>query len=68
MEHIREKMGKVMMERWGVPLLGVVPDLPYLGTSSLRDIEKAYRARARSAHPDKVGATKPQTFFVVLVR
>ena len=36
--------------------------------SSLREIEKAYRARARSAHPDKVGATKPQTFFVLLVR
>ena len=23
---VREKMGKVMMERWGVPLLGVVPE------------------------------------------
>ena len=33
---VREKMGKVMMERWGIPLLGVVPDLPYLGSSSLR--------------------------------
>ena len=32
------------MERWGVPLLGVVPDLPYLGTSSLRDIEMALDA------------------------
>ena len=38
---VREKMGKVMMERWGVPLLGVVSDLPYLGYSSLRDIEHA---------------------------
>jgi hypothetical protein len=43
-EHIREKMGKVMMERWGVPLLGVVPDLPYLGTTTLRDIEMALDA------------------------
>jgi dethiobiotin synthetase len=38
---VRQKMGKVMMERWGIPLLGVVPDLPYLGSSSLRDIEQA---------------------------
>ena len=40
-EQVRQKMGKVMMERWGIPLLGVVPDLPYLGSSSLRDIEQA---------------------------
>ena len=38
---IEDYFGRLLRERWGVPLLGVVPDLPYLGYSSLRDIEHA---------------------------
>jgi len=38
---VRDKMSKVLRERWGVPLLGVVPELPYLGQPTLGDLELA---------------------------
>jgi len=38
---VRDKMSKVLRERWGVPLLGVVPELPYLGQPTLHDLEQA---------------------------
>lgn len=54
---VREKMGKLLRQRWGVPLLGVVPDLPFLGEASLRELEKhlggelvAGGERARDLH------------------
>ena len=37
---VREYIGKAMRERWGVPLLGVVPDLPFLSKATLGDLEK----------------------------
>jgi len=42
---IREKMGKVLMERWGVPLLGAVTDLPVLGRASLHELQKVLGAK-----------------------
>jgi hypothetical protein len=39
-EMVRDYVGRLLQERWGVPLLGVVPDLPFLGKASLRDVEK----------------------------
>ena len=30
-EQVRDYVGRAIQERWGVPLLGVVPDLPFLG-------------------------------------
>lgn len=35
---IRDYFGRAIKERWGVPLLGVVPDLPFLAKASLGDI------------------------------
>lgn len=37
---VRDYVGRVVRERWGVPLLGVVPDLPFLGKATLGDLEK----------------------------
>jgi len=39
-EMIRDYFGRAIRDRWGVPLLGVVPDLPFLGKSTLSDLEK----------------------------
>jgi len=53
---VREKMTKLLRERWGVPLLGVVPDLPFLGEASLQSLESALSAeliageKCRSLH------------------
>ena len=37
---VRDYFGRAAMARWGVPLLGVVPDLPFLGKATLSDLEK----------------------------
>lgn len=65
-EMVREKMGKLLRQRWGVPLLGVVPDLPFLGEASLGELEKALGGellaggeRARALH-----FTKDDAFLV----
>jgi len=38
-EMIRDYFGRAVASRWGVPLLGVVPDLPFLGKATLGDLE-----------------------------
>lgn len=38
-DEIRDKMGRLLRDRWGVPLLGVVPDKAYLGMPTLGDLE-----------------------------
>lgn len=43
-EMIRDYFGRVCTKRWGVPLLGVVPDLPFLGKASLGDLERLLKA------------------------
>jgi len=47
---VREKMAKLLKERWGVPLLGVVPDLPFLGRFNLRDLEGLLDAKLLAGH------------------
>jgi len=44
LEKVREKMGKLLADRWGVPLLGVVPDLPFLGRATLEGLEQSLDA------------------------
>jgi hypothetical protein len=40
---IRDYFGRAV-KRWGIPLLGVIPDEPYLGKPTLRDFEKLLKA------------------------
>ena len=37
-----------LLQRWGIPLLGVVPDEPYLGRPSLMDLEKIFKTEVKS--------------------
>mmetsp|Transcript_4118 Transcript_4118/g.6194 ORF Transcript_4118/g.6194 Transcript_4118/m.6194 type:complete len:1216 (+) Transcript_4118:359-4006(+) len=41
-EQTKNYMTKALMQRWGVPLLGCVPDRPYLGCPALYDLEKVF--------------------------
>ena len=43
LEQTRYYMGKALRQAWGVPLLGCVPDRPYLGCPALADLEKLFR-------------------------
>ena len=47
---VRDYMGRVLKERWGVPLVGVVPDLPFLSKASLADIEELLGAQLVAGH------------------
>ena len=42
-DQTKEYMGKALMDRWGVPLLGVIPDRPFLGCPALMDLEKIFK-------------------------
>jgi len=50
-EMVREKMTKLLQQRWGVPLIGVVPDLAYLGKPTLNDIELALGGHLIAGEP-----------------
>ena len=45
LEQTREYMGKALKERWGVPLLGCIPDRPFLGCPALMDLEKVFKTK-----------------------
>lgn len=52
-EMVREYVGK-LLQRWGgVPLLGVVPDEPYLGRPNLQDIEKIFKTELLAGHKNR---------------
>ncbi len=42
-EQTKHYMSKAIMDRWGVPLLGVVPDRPFLGCPALMDLEAIFK-------------------------
>jgi len=64
-EMVREKMGQVLQQRWGVPLLGVVPDLPYLSESTLHDLEIALGADLIAGHRCRHLHFRPDDAFLV---
>ena len=42
-EQTQKYMAKALKETWGVPLLGCVPDRPYLGCPALMDLEALFK-------------------------
>ena len=42
-EQTKQYMSKALMDRWGVPLLGCVPDRPFLGCPALMDLESIFK-------------------------
>lgn len=49
-EYVRSKMGRLLEQRWGVPLLGVVPELSYLSKPTLAELEKALDGDLLAGH------------------
>ena len=41
-DQTKEYMSKAMMQTWGIPLLGCVPDQPFLGCPALADLERLF--------------------------
>jgi len=42
-EQTKHYMGRAFMSMWAVPLLGVIPDRPYLGCPALADLERLFK-------------------------
>ena len=45
LEQTKEYLGKALMQAWGVPLLGCIPDRPFLGCPALSDFESLFDTR-----------------------
>jgi BioD-like phosphotransacetylase family protein len=52
-EQTKHYMGKAMKQAWGVPLLGCIPDRPYLGCPALADLEHVLDSRLVSGGDHK---------------
>jgi hypothetical protein len=39
-----------LVSRWNVPLLGVIPDEPFLGQPTLHDYEKLFKSTLLAGH------------------
>jgi hypothetical protein len=46
-------MGKAMMQAWGVPLLGCIPDRAFLGMPALADLENLFKSKLVSGKEHK---------------
>jgi dethiobiotin synthetase len=42
---LQHYMGKAMMQAWGVPLLGCIPDRAFLGMPALADLENLFKSK-----------------------
>jgi dethiobiotin synthetase len=44
-EQTKHYMSKAMLQSWGVPLLGCIPDRPFLGCPALADLEHLFKTK-----------------------
>lgn len=54
MEQTRKYMSALLKNNWGVPLLGVVPDKPFLGCPALADLERLFNTKLLSGHEHRM--------------
>lgn len=48
LEQTQHYLKKAMMQTWGIPLLGCIPDRPFLGCPALADLEALFRTSLMS--------------------
>lgn len=52
-EQTKHYMQKAMMQAWGIPLLGCIPDRPFLGCPALVDLEQLFKTKLISGNSDE---------------
>lgn len=52
-EQTKHYMQKAMMQAWGIPLLGCIPDRPFLGCPALVDLEHLFKTKLISGYSDE---------------
>jgi dethiobiotin synthetase len=63
-EQTRKYMSALLKNNWGVPLLGVVPDKPFLGCPALADLERLFNTELLSGHEHRMRCVDGP-FFVI---
>lgn len=53
-EQTKYYMEKALMQEWGVPLLGCIPDRPFLGCPALADLERLFDTQLLSGHKHRL--------------
>ncbi len=53
-EQTRKYMTALLKNNWGVPLLGCVPDKPFLGCPALADLEHLFKTELLSGHEHRM--------------
>jgi BioD-like phosphotransacetylase family protein len=53
LEQTKHYMRKAMMDAWGIPLLGCIPDRPFLGCPALADLENLFQTKLISGQEHK---------------
>lgn len=64
-EEIKYYMGKAMMQAWGIPLLGCIPDRPFLGCPALADLESLFKTELISGQEHRFRHYNTSDFNVV---
>lgn len=53
-EQTKHYMAKAMMQTWGIPLLGCIPDRPFLGCPALADLENLFHSKLISGRDHRM--------------
>lgn len=49
-EQTKKYMAKAFQDMWGIPLLGCIPDRPFLGCPALADLERLFNTELMQGH------------------
>lgn len=53
-EQTKHYIEKALHKHWGVPLLGCIPDRPFLGCPALKDLERLFGCKMLSGHDQRL--------------
>ena len=53
-DQVKDYMARAMESNWGIPLLGCIPDRPYLGCPALADLERLFKTSLLSGEQHRM--------------
>ncbi len=65
LEQTKKYMAKAMMNAWGVPLIGCIPDRPFLGCPALADLETLFKTQLISGKKHRLWHYSPADINLV---
>ncbi|KAL7575839.1 hypothetical protein ACA910_003160 [Epithemia clementina (nom. ined.)] len=65
-EQTKHYMSKAMKQAWGIPLLGCIPDRPFLGCPALADLERLFQTELISGQMHRFRHYSPNAINLVV--